>query len=100
GEAVPSGRTGRRPGEGLQTLDARQPRRRHRQGGPTRGDHHPHRRDRVPRGPDLTHGFYARRATPPAAIAMHFATKAIHAGQEPDPRTVRVPPPVYMTSTA
>ena len=30
---------------------------------------------------------------------MHFATKAIHAGQEPDPRTGAVTPPIYMTST-
>ncbi len=30
---------------------------------------------------------------------MHFATKAIHVGQEPDPRTGAVTPPVYMTST-
>ncbi len=29
---------------------------------------------------------------------MHFATKAIHAGQEPD-RTGAVTPPIYMTST-
>lgn len=30
---------------------------------------------------------------------MRFATKAIHAGQEPDPRTGAVTPPIYMTST-
>ena len=30
---------------------------------------------------------------------MHFATKAIHLGQEPDPRTGAVTPPIYMTST-
>src|SRR5436305_1089003 len=99
GEAVPARRTRRRSRAGLQTLDARQSRRHRRQGEPTRGDHHPHRRDRVPRGPGLRQGFYARRATPPPAIAMHFATKAIHTGQEPDPRTGAVTPPIYMTST-
>ncbi len=30
---------------------------------------------------------------------MRFATKAIHAGQEPDPRTGAVTPPIYATST-
>lgn len=30
---------------------------------------------------------------------MKFATKAIHAGQEPDPHTGAVMPPIYMTST-
>lgn len=30
---------------------------------------------------------------------MRFATKAIHVGQEPDPRTGAVTPPIYMTST-
>jgi cystathionine gamma-lyase len=30
---------------------------------------------------------------------MRFATTAIHAGQEPDPRTGAVTPPIYMTST-
>jgi len=30
---------------------------------------------------------------------MRFATKAIHAGQEPEPRTGAVTPPIYMTST-
>jgi cystathionine gamma-lyase len=33
------------------------------------------------------------------AIAMRFATKAIHFGQEPDPRTGAVTAPIYMTST-
>jgi cystathionine beta-lyase/cystathionine gamma-synthase len=43
--------------------------------------------------------FYGGRATPLSAIAMRFATKAIHAGQEPDSRTGAVTPPIYMTST-
>src|SRR5206468_46307 len=30
---------------------------------------------------------------------MRFATKAIHVGQEPDPRTGAVTPPLYLTST-
>lgn len=30
---------------------------------------------------------------------MHFATKAIHAGQEPEAKTGAVTPPIYMTST-
>src|SRR3989442_6285970 len=30
---------------------------------------------------------------------MRFATTVIHAGQEPDPRTGAVTPPIYMTST-
>src|SRR2546430_12967043 len=30
---------------------------------------------------------------------MRFATTAIHAGQEPDPQTGAVTPPIYMTST-
>src|SRR2546428_11280787 len=30
---------------------------------------------------------------------MRFATKAIHVGQEPDPRTGAVTVPIYMTST-
>lgn len=30
---------------------------------------------------------------------MRFATKALHVGQEPDPRTGAVTPPIYMTST-
>ncbi|MEK6987116.1 MAG: PLP-dependent aspartate aminotransferase family protein [Candidatus Thermoplasmatota archaeon] len=30
---------------------------------------------------------------------MRFATKTIHAGQDPDPRTGAVTPPIYMTST-
>ena len=30
---------------------------------------------------------------------MRFATKAIHIGQEPDPRTGAVTPPIYLTST-
>ena len=30
---------------------------------------------------------------------MRFATKAVHAGQEPDPQTGAVTPPIYMTST-
>jgi len=30
---------------------------------------------------------------------MRFATKAVHAGQEPEPRTGAVTPPIYMTST-
>jgi len=30
---------------------------------------------------------------------MRFATTAIHVGQEPDPRTGAVTPPIYMTST-
>ena len=30
---------------------------------------------------------------------MKFATKAIHAGQEPDPRTGAVNVPVYLSST-
>ncbi len=30
---------------------------------------------------------------------MRFATKAIHVGQEPDPRTGAVTPPIFMTST-
>ena len=30
---------------------------------------------------------------------MRFATKSIHIGQEPDPRTGAVTPPIYMTST-
>src|SRR5438552_14801663 len=30
---------------------------------------------------------------------MLFATKAIHVGQEPDPRTGAVTPPLYLTST-
>lgn len=30
---------------------------------------------------------------------LRFATKAIHVGQEPDPRTGAVTPPVFMTST-
>lgn len=38
-------------------------------------------------------------ATPAVAIAMRFATTAIHVGQEPDPRTGAVTPPIYMTST-
>ena len=34
-----------------------------------------------------------------AGNAMRFATKAIHVGQEPDPRTGAVTVPIYMTST-
>src|SRR5437879_12598382 len=30
---------------------------------------------------------------------MRFATTTIHAGQEPDPQTGAVTPPIYMTST-
>src|SRR3989449_10050771 len=30
---------------------------------------------------------------------MRFSTKAIHIGQEPDPRTGAVTPPTYLTST-
>ncbi len=30
---------------------------------------------------------------------MRFATKTLHAGQEPEPRTGAVTPPIYMTST-
>src|SRR5437667_10749963 len=30
---------------------------------------------------------------------MRFATTAIHAGQEPNPQTGAVTPPIYMTST-
>ena len=30
---------------------------------------------------------------------MHFETLAIHAGQEPDPLTGAVVPPIYQTST-
>src|SRR2546430_7547481 len=30
---------------------------------------------------------------------MRFATTAIHAGQEPDPQTGAVTPPIYLTST-
>src|SRR5207302_9984969 len=30
---------------------------------------------------------------------MRFATTAIHAGQEPDPQTGAVTPPIYMMST-
>ena len=30
---------------------------------------------------------------------MKFATKAIHVGGEPDPKTGAIMPPIYMTST-
>ena len=30
---------------------------------------------------------------------QHFSTRAIHAGQEPDPTTGAVMPPIYATST-
>ena len=33
------------------------------------------------------------------AVGMHFETLAIHAGQEPDPLTGAVVPPIYQTST-
>ena len=43
--------------------------------------------------------FTGASPVPPAEIAMRFATKAIHAGQEPEARTGAVTPPIYMTST-
>src|SRR6266571_3734155 len=36
---------------------------------------------------------------PPAPRAIGFDTLAIHAGQDPDPRTGAVVPPIYQTST-
>src|SRR5204862_7768332 len=38
-------------------------------------------------------------ATSAWRFPMRFATTAIHAGQEPDPQTGAVTPPIYMTST-
>ena len=42
----------------------------------------------------------ARRATPVSSIPpMHFETRAIHEGQEPDPATGAITTPIYQTST-
>src|SRR6185436_10813721 len=91
------GRTGRPEGR-----RARDPRRaRPARGLARRGD----RRDRPQRAPCL--GRRAARS-PTAGVAppardydsvMDFATRAIHAGQEPDPATGAVTTPIYQTST-
>ena len=45
----------------------------------------------MPDDPDL--------AAPAAASALGFSSRAIHAGQEPDPSTGAVVPPIYQVST-
>jgi cystathionine gamma-lyase len=40
-----------------------------------------------------------RNSTPPVKLKEGFATRAIHAGQEPDPATGAIMTPIYATST-
>src|SRR4029078_12310376 len=55
-------------------------------------DHHQHSSAAPRRQTDQ--GFHAM-----VSDAMRFDTLAIHAGQEPDPTTGAIMPPVYLTST-
>jgi cystathionine gamma-lyase len=44
-------------------------------------------------------GAYTLRMTPHETRSGRFATRAVHAGQEPDPATGAIMTPVYLTST-
>src|SRR6185312_8565640 len=62
---------------------------------------HAHRPAQLAAAPALTHS--ADRLKPETmkndSRELHFATRVIHGGQQPDPLTGAVMPPIYATST-